>query len=258
MIDRRFYVYVHRRKTDGSVFYVGKGCGSRHSVSFGRSEWWRRVASKHGWYSEIVSEGLSNKDAMAAEKALIAQTENLVNLTSGGEGFEIYPAAKEKMRQAKLGKSQSLEHAHKSRTNKIGKKQPASAIEALRIRKSKPIINSDGEVFPSASEAARVFSQRLGVGCSQGNISLSAQFGRANAYGVTWSYDISQTPEFRPRNYQEKRVLCVERGLEFRSTQIATAWVREWRGVANNQCITAVARGETKSAYGYTWEYVDE
>lgn len=28
--NNRFYVYVHRRKTDNSIFYVGKGTGYRY------------------------------------------------------------------------------------------------------------------------------------------------------------------------------------------------------------------------------------
>ena len=256
MTDRRFYVYVHRRATDGTIFYVGKGCGNRHLVSFGRNDWWQRVAAKHGWRSEIVTDGLTNKEAMAAEKALIAQTENLVNLTSGGEGFEIYPAAKEKMRQAKLGRRQSPEHAHKSRTNKIGKKQPASAIEALRLRKSKRIINSDGEIFPSASEAARVFSARFDKYCSQGNICNAATAGRANAYGVSWSYNVSQIPEFQIAKGNAKAIVCVETGEIFPSARMALEWVISWRGDGRHQCVTQAARSGGK-AYGHHWKYTD-
>lgn len=253
--DRRFYVYAHRRKTDGSIFYVGKGQGNRCNVSFGRNPWWHHIAEKHGWEVEILAGNLTNKEAMAREKLEIASRKGLVNLTTGGEGFEIHHAAKHKMRLAKLGKPQSLEHAAKSRSAKLGKKQPVSAVEGLRQRKSKPIISSDGEIFPSASEAARVLSRRLGKYVSQGNISMCARDMRDNAYGVSWSYDLTKIPAFRPRNYQEKMTLCVEAGLIFKSTQKAKEWVKGWRGTANGQCITQAAR-EGTMAYGYHWKYV--
>lgn len=252
--DRRFYVYVHRRKSDGSVFYVGKGCGPRHKVAFGRSKWWHRTAKKHGWKSEIIAFGLTNSEAMAMEAKEIASRQSLVNLTSGGEGFEIHPDAKERMRAAKLGKRQSPEHAAKSRSAKLGKPQPQSARDATRRLKSLPIISSDGEIFPSATEAARRMSLRLGVKCSQGNISHSARYERNNAYGLSWSYDTSTVPIFRPTRYQEKAVTCVETGVTFRSVQSAKDWVVSWRGKANNQCISHAARNGS-TAYGYHWQY---
>ena len=258
--DRRFYVYVHRRKTDGSVFYVGKGYGPRLKSLSGRNRYWRNVANKHGWYPDLVYEKLPEACSHYIERILIRAIgkSNLCNLTDGGEGpsgMICTEETKEKLRKARLGKPQSPEHAAKSRSAKLGKKQPVSAVEGLHQRKSKPIISSDGEIFPSASEAARVLSRRLGKYVSQGNISMCARNMRDNAYGVSWSYDLTKIPAFRPRNYQEKMTLCVEAGKVFKSTQKAKEWVKGWRGTANGQCITQAAR-EGTMAYGYHWRYV--
>ena len=43
-----FYVYVHKKKSNGEVFYVGKGSGKRAWSSFGRNEIWQRTANKYG------------------------------------------------------------------------------------------------------------------------------------------------------------------------------------------------------------------
>lgn len=283
MQDRRFYVYIHRRKTDGSVFYVGKGNGYRHSTTHGRNRYWHRVAKKHGWFWEKPYENLTEACAHSIEKMLIYSLRHqLTNVTDGGEGVSglrhteeakrkmvenrgpVIPYWKgkkmpdelrERFRAAKLGKKQSPEQAAKSRIAGLGKKRPQSAIEIVRALKSKSVISSDGEIFPSASEAARSIGKRLGKYISQGNISSAARGDRLNAYGVSWSYDLSKIPEFRSTNYQEKRVTCVERELTFNSVQAAKDWVISWRGSANNQCISQSAR-DGGIAYGYHWRYV--
>lgn len=86
MTDRRFYVYVHRRATDGTIFYVGKGKGQRYRQTQGRSEYWRRTVAKYGWVREIVCPNLTEHCAFCIEKILIASIPNLTNLSTGGEG----------------------------------------------------------------------------------------------------------------------------------------------------------------------------
>ena len=51
-----FYVYVHKKKTNGEVFYVGKGSGKRAWSAFGRNSLWKRTADKYGWLVEIVQD----------------------------------------------------------------------------------------------------------------------------------------------------------------------------------------------------------
>lgn len=214
--DRRFYVYVHRRKTDGRIFYVGKGSGNRATLKGGRNSYWQKIVAKHGFVSEMYRSGLTESCAHSIEKMLIAANRSaLVNVTDGGEGASglVHTAIsknkmsgprpnakafwlgksmpegmKEKFRQAKLGKPQSPEHAAKSRIAKLGKSQPLSAREATRLLKSKAIKSSDGAVFASATDAARKMSDRLGVNCSQGNISMAATGIRKTAYGLSWEY----------------------------------------------------------------------
>src|SRR5574340_1057673 len=51
----QFYTYVHLRKTDGKVFYVGKGQGSRAFFMHNRNAHWGRVVAKHGIEVVIVA-----------------------------------------------------------------------------------------------------------------------------------------------------------------------------------------------------------
>lgn len=256
--ENKFYVYLHRRKTDGSVFYVGKGSGNRHSVVFGRNRHWHNVVSKHGYTSEIVMTFSNEACAFSLEVALIKfySRKNLVNLTDGGEGSS-NPSLETRslMSVAKVGIPQSKKHAIKSRSAKIGFK--VNDTSKFNLDKRKPIINSDGEIFESSIMAASVISSRIGVKASQGNISTCAMGGRNNAYGYSWSYDTSNIPDFVETVYQKKRIVCETNGMVFNSVQGARRWVSSFRGSANNQTISSCARGVTKTAYGHKWSYLD-
>lgn len=215
-MSRKYYVYIHRRQSDGRIFYVGKGCDRRAYSTYKRGKWWEKVSSKHGRIVEIVRHFQSEHSALDFEITLIAffrMSQPLVNITDGGDGVSGLrhseeskakmsgprPNAKqwlkgcnapdylkEKWRKAKLGKKQSPEHAEKSRTNKTGCK--ISDTSKFNLDKRKPVKNCQGEVFKSAAEAARVLSQRIGVNASQGNITMCIHGTRKSAYGMKWSF----------------------------------------------------------------------
>lgn len=88
-----YYVYLHIEKDTGLPFYVGKGKGKRCETKYNRSVYWKNVADKHGWYSDIVAEFTTEAEAFACETEVIKffgrrNVDNglLVNLTEGGEG----------------------------------------------------------------------------------------------------------------------------------------------------------------------------
>lgn len=262
-MDRVFYVYLHRKKTNNEIFYVGKGKGSRSTSRSGRSHHWRNIEKKHGLTVEIYREGLSEEEAYALEINLIQELREsggkICNIANGGNGglsgIKLSEDHKEKLRKAKIGKKQMPEHALKSATAKLGKSQPRDAVEAVISKKRKPVINSDGDIFESACEAARAMANKLGVYPSQGNISMAARGERKEAYGKAWSYDVSKIPA-PPSGIKStmKKIFC-SNGMEFKSTQDATRWVKSWRGSANNQCITECARRASGTAYGFSWRY---
>jgi hypothetical protein len=82
------YVYIHRRKTDGKVFYVGKGTGNRFRYKKNRNKYWHNVVNKHGYRWEIVRSNLTEEEAYKIEEETIRKYTRdkapLVNLTSGG------------------------------------------------------------------------------------------------------------------------------------------------------------------------------
>ena len=88
-----FYVYVHKKKTTGEVFYVGKGTGKRAYHKTKRSKFWKNIVEKHGYVVEFIEVGLQEWYAFELEQNLIAyygrrdlEEGCLVNATEGGEG----------------------------------------------------------------------------------------------------------------------------------------------------------------------------
>lgn len=259
---KEFYVYVHIRKSSGTVFYVGKGKGDRVNSRSGRSAHWRSTADKHGIIRKIIMETDAEDEAYLFEAKVIKILRwigcNLVNIANGGEGglsgCTLSDDHKEKLRNAKLGKKQSKEHATKSALAKKGKKQPIEAVEKVAAKKRKLVVRSDGVIFNSVAEAARKTSIELGVNVSQGNISACCLGKRNNTCGFSWSYDVLTKPDFKPTKFNIKKVS--NGSVVFDSVQDAVNWVLEWRTKANHQTISSCARGELQTAYGYKWRYV--
>jgi hypothetical protein len=87
---KRFYVYLHRKQTDNSIFYVGKGTGKRAWKTSGRNSKWNRIVSKYGFTVDIVFDDLDEETAFACEKDAILELRSfgydLCNMTDGGEG----------------------------------------------------------------------------------------------------------------------------------------------------------------------------
>jgi len=83
-----FYVYLHRRATDGRVFYVGKGIARRAWTKDNRNKHWHHISKKHGYTVEIVQYGMQEWWAFELERELICSygRDVLCNLTDGGEG----------------------------------------------------------------------------------------------------------------------------------------------------------------------------
>jgi len=84
-----FYIYKHKRISDGSIFYIGKGTGDRLNSNKGRNTHWNRIVKKDGGFdSEIIKDGLSEDDAFELEIKLISEIglDNLCNMTEGGSG----------------------------------------------------------------------------------------------------------------------------------------------------------------------------
>jgi hypothetical protein len=203
-----FYVYVHRRASDNSIFYVGKGKRYRAWDKQGRSEWWKRIVNKHGLIVEIIIARMEQPDAFQLEKDLIKFYEgNLINQTGGGDGGGVWLDPSRLIRYSEMMKKrwESTEYREKrsraasaammdnperrqqvSEMLKARHRTPdytARVAEAARRKHAKKVCRGDGVIFNSVIEAA------IAMGATDhGNIGNAARGKRKTAYGYTWTY----------------------------------------------------------------------
>lgn len=84
------YVYLHRNRETGEVFYVGKGTGGRAKESNGRSQAWRDYTYRNLYDIEYVARNLTEEEAYTLEEKVIEEygLENLVNVYPGGRAWK--------------------------------------------------------------------------------------------------------------------------------------------------------------------------
>jgi hypothetical protein len=102
-----FYVYLHRKKTDNSVFYVGKGHGKRAFSHASRNQHWVNTVKKHGFAVEFVQTGMQEWWAFELERNLISLIGRnaLCNATDGGDGVAGLKLSDESIAKIKASKS---------------------------------------------------------------------------------------------------------------------------------------------------------
>ena len=129
-----FYVYTHKRESDGVIFYVGKGRAQRAWSRNKRNAHWWAVANKHGVSVDVVERFETEAEAFTRERTLIAECRSagivLTNKTDGGEGpagMRHSEATRAKWRAARLGKKRgpySAEHRGRIAEGLRGKPVP--------------------------------------------------------------------------------------------------------------------------------------
>src|ERR1035437_7132073 len=141
-------LYLHTRKSDNKVFYVGIGIGKRPYDINKRNEYWKRTAAKHGHNIHIVYDSLTWEVACDLEIKLIkyyraVYGETLTNMTEGGEGtlghtHTMSEEGKQRLRELGKGRIFSMstrkkisEH-HKGNTFSKGMKHSDETKEKLR------------------------------------------------------------------------------------------------------------------------------
>jgi len=146
-----YFVYLHKRKTDGAVFYVGQGKNGRAFNFNGRNQIWERIASKHGVDVDIVLTELTREQALAEEIRLVAiygrlnnKTGVLANMTDGGDGglgltvtdeTKIKISEKSKAAWNKPGAKDMASKKRKGEGNAMfGKKHSEEVVQQSKIR----------------------------------------------------------------------------------------------------------------------------
>jgi hypothetical protein len=131
-----FYVYEHRRKDTGAVFYVGKGCKQRAKSFLNRGRYWSNVAKAAGGV-EITYPvfGVDEEMALLAEMELIDAYRRrgirITNITDGGEGTSGWVPSEEtrrKIGEANKGRPKLCGEQH----GMYGKKHSEESLVKMR------------------------------------------------------------------------------------------------------------------------------
>lgn len=219
-----FYVYLHRRATDGSVFYVGKGCKQRAWWEFGRSEHWNRIKNKHGLVVEIFKDGMSENDAHMLEIEVIKTIgrKNLCNHTDGGEGMSGWSASEETRKKFSI-----------SRTGRKHTDAAKKRMSDLRrgVPKSQEHINRVSEAL-----IGRKFSDEHRKNLSKAikNVQFNPECGIKSGAA------------------RMKKVFCLNNSTEYESTKHAAQELK-----IDSGSISRVCCGKYKHTKGYVFKYID-
>lgn len=88
-----FYIYIHKRKDTGLVFYVGKGSGYRFCNKSSRgSLWYKTVAEAGGFSYEKLYSSNNEDEILCMEEYLIKENPldwNLINIISNNSSNRI-------------------------------------------------------------------------------------------------------------------------------------------------------------------------
>ncbi len=175
--EKPFYVYVHRKATDGTVFYVGKGSFKRAYSFSKRNNYWNNVANKHGVDVQIVARFSKGECAFSFERALIKHygRDNLCNLTDGGEGAS-NPSAetREKMSRAGKGRPKSAETCAKLSTSNKGKVNSHETRSKISASHKGKKLTAEHKLKISLSNIGRVFSCASRLKISESGIGKQA------------------------------------------------------------------------------------
>lgn len=134
-----YYVYMHRRASDGLPFYIGKGKCNRFKDKNGRNRHWDRVVNKHGYYVDILHSGLSEEDSKLLEVMEINNKRSMgypmTNINNGGDGNHGWIPSEEtrqKMRDKATGRKADDATRESMRNAQIGRKHSQKTKDKIR------------------------------------------------------------------------------------------------------------------------------
>lgn len=277
-----FYVYLHRRESDNSVFYVGKGMGNRSHSKKNRNNHWRNIVLKNGYKVEIVQAGMQEWWAFELEKDLIALygRENLCNLTDGGEGSSgfVMPSHSRKIMSLKQKKRfrDPLAIKNLSAAQKIGWAKPG--VKEAKSKQSKEKMTHDLRKFLKEIAEERMKNPEVIENLRKKAIAQFSTKEARLAHGKRLKLVLS-TPEAREKNrqaqirrYENEDQRSLQRaksplkkkvsngdGLIFDSVADASRWLvslGKCNANSNERNISACCRGKSEKAFGYRWSYI--
>lgn len=235
-LARQHYVYIHRRQSDGQIFYVGKGKDRRAWSANGRNRYWRFIVAKHGFSVQIVHEKLPEHCALSLERAVVTAIgkDRLANQTDGGGGICGWRHSPEvRARIAEAGKGRK----NNENQRRALLEHNANRVVSDETKRRQSIAASKRERRPHTAETrAKIAASHIGIRPSQEALRKMsiAKIGKAVGRDSP-SYDHTV------RHWRN------DDGREFSGTR---AEIIKQFGLGDS-CVSAVIRGRQKSVKGW-------
>jgi hypothetical protein len=182
-----FYVYEHIRKTDGSVFYVGKGFGGRALRKTNRNKHWHNIVNKHGFDVRFVVKDVDEELSLLVEIERIDQLKKLgaklCNQTNGGEGVTGYVATAEtrqKLSEAHLGRK--IPQWQREKRSALQRGKPKSEECKRKISKS-----NSGKIRSQATRELLSDLRSFAVVCIETGVEYKNAYIAESQTGITRS-----------------------------------------------------------------------
>lgn len=153
MSTQSYYVYIHKKKTTGEIFYVGKGSGNRYRYANSRNSKWKAIVKKSGFIPVIICDNIRKEyDAFKIEAHYVKLlcTERLANCSPGGGGG-VPPHKKEQVRR-KLSE-------HMKRNNPTRRPEVREKISKALTGRSRPYTGPSRKGFIMPDETKRKISE---------------------------------------------------------------------------------------------------
>ena len=237
--SKRFYVYIHRRRDNNAIFYVGKGSGHRAHNKSTRNKFWKIVHRKAGGrIIEIVASFETEEEAFHHELFLIASLKifqvKLANLVEGGGGavgWKHTDKAKASMTAKRKGKP--LSESHYASVAEAQKRPEVNAKRSASLKAFYADAEKKSSVMAINAAKNKLASVRRKVG--------------------------DGTSKSRRETGYVSPVVCTTTGEKFECVVDAAKWLAQENGKtvqAARASIQAVLKKPQRKAYGTSWQYL--
>lgn len=249
--EKRYYVYAWYIKETNEIFYIGKGTGNRYRTRKRENKYFMKVAGSHECVPRILYNNLDEKTAFEIEKREIAFFREfghrpLTNVLDGGEN------------PPKMTEPHSEEWKAHQREGLIRSfaEHPERRLE-ISTRMKKFFLTEEGKRFQERSKAARqtdAFRKRQSVICRASNRTKEYRERMSNYWKEYFKENGPYECMVGNNNHNAQKVLQLDKSESLIQEFPTMTEASKATGVSVSK-ISAVCRGERKTAGGYIWRF---
>ena len=251
--ERRYYVYLWKIKDTGEVFYVGKGTGNRYKTRKRENSFFMKMLNSHDCEPIIYKDNLTEEEAFELEKETIAYYRTtgcrLTNVLDGGQNPPKRVGKVSEEHRLNMCKAQQKYFSEHPEARKRNSEQLKRFLQT-----------EEGKIFREKSNKAKQTDEFREAQRERSIRALNTpEFHKRHSELMRI---VNNRPEMRARhqganNCNAQEVLQYDLDGNFIKRYATVKEAQETTGV-NHSKISAVARGERKTAGGYVWKYTHE